>query len=104
MRHDALYVTRSADFRPTKRALTASVKLLRVTIAGPPRSTEAFLDTFAALDATAQALLVRRKEVKPIELVEAAIARLERLNPELNAVVTPMYERACETARAPMPD
>ena len=46
----------------------------------------------AYLDATAQAELVRKKEVKPIELVEGAIERIERLNPELNAVVTPMYD------------
>ena len=35
----------------------------------------------AMLDATAQAELVRRKEVKPIELVDAAIERIERANP-----------------------
>ena len=52
------------------------------------------LDDFAFLDATAQAELVRRREVKPIELVDAAIERIERLNPILNAVVTPMYEQA----------
>ena len=52
------------------------------------------LGTLAFLDATAQAELVRRKEVTPIELVDAAIERIERLNPTLNAVVTPMYEQA----------
>ncbi|MEE9400519.1 MAG: amidase, partial [Dehalococcoidia bacterium] len=52
------------------------------------------LDAFVDLDATAHAELVRRKEVKPIELVDAAIERIERLNPTLNAVVTPMYEQA----------
>jgi amidase len=46
------------------------------------------------LDATAQAALVREKSVRPIELVEAAIARIESLNPKLNAVVTPMFDRA----------
>ncbi len=40
----------------------------------------------AFMDATAQAELVRKKEVTPVELVEAAIARIERLNPKLNAV------------------
>jgi amidase len=48
----------------------------------------------AALDATAQADLVLRGEVSPGELVAAAIERVERLNPTLNAVVTPMFERA----------
>ncbi len=48
------------------------------------------MDELAFLDATAQADLVRRKQVKPIELIDAAIERIERLNPTLNAVVTPM--------------
>ena len=61
-------------------------------------------DEFAFLDATAQAELVRKKEVKPIELVEAATLRIERLNPELNAVVTPMYDLAREAAEGELPD
>ncbi len=56
------------------------------------------MDDIAFLDATAQAELVRRKEVTPAELVDAAIARIERLNPELNAVITPLYEQAKEAA------
>jgi amidase len=54
----------------------------------------------AALDAIGQADLVRRGEIGRHELVECAIARIERLNPALNAVVTPMYERALERAAA----
>jgi len=61
-------------------------------------------DDLAWLDATAQAELVRKKEVKPIELVEAAIERIERINPTLNAVVTPMYDLARETATGELPD
>lgn len=64
----------------------------------------ACLDNLALLDATAQAELVRRKEVKPIELVDAAIERIERLNPRLNAVITPMYEHARAAAQGPLPD
>jgi len=60
-------------------------------------------DEFALLDATAQAALVRRGEVAPIELVEAAIARIERLNPRLNAVVTKMYDEARQIARGNLP-
>ncbi|MBI5115365.1 amidase [Candidatus Poribacteria bacterium] len=62
------------------------------------------MDDIAFLDATAQAELVRRKEVKPIELVEAAIERIERLNPQLNAVVTPMYEQGRAAAKSKLPD
>ena len=60
-------------------------------------------NTLAFLDATAQAALVRNKEVRPIELVEAAIARIERLNPNLNAVVTPMYDLARTVAGGKLP-
>jgi amidase len=48
----------------------------------------------AAHDATGQAAAVRRGEVTREELVAAAIERVEQLNPTLNAVVTPMFERA----------
>ena len=61
-------------------------------------------DDFTWLDATAQDELVRKKEVKPIELVEAAISRIERLNPNLNAVITPMYELARTAAADKLPD
>lgn len=59
---------------------------------------------FANLDATAQAELVREKAVTPIELLEAATARIERLNPQLNAVILPMYELAAKAAKGPLPD
>jgi amidase len=55
-----------------------------------------------SLDGIGQAELVRKKKVKPIELVEGAIERIERLNPTLNAVVTPMYEYARKQASAPV--
>lgn len=58
----------------------------------------------ALLDATAQADLVRRREVQPRELVEAAIRRIERLNPTLNAVVTPMFDDALERTSGPIPE
>jgi len=57
-------------------------------------ATEVAVNDFWRLDATAQAALVREKSVRPIELVEAAIERIGRLNPKLNAVVTPMFDRA----------
>src|ERR1700728_1910970 len=56
------------------------------------------------LDATGQAELVRRKEVSPTELVGAAIARIEKLNPELNAVIHELFERAREEAAGALPD
>ena len=51
------------------------------------------------LDATAQAELVRTRQISRTELLEAAIARVERLNPSVNAVITPLFERARAKAR-----
>ena len=45
-----------------------------------------------ALDATAQADLVRSGEVTASALVEDSIARIERLNPLVNAVIEPLFE------------
>ncbi len=58
------------------------------------------MEELISFDATGLAELVRKKEVKAIELVEASIERIERLNPELNAVVTPMFDQAREGAAA----
>lgn len=52
----------------------------------------------AALDATAQAELVRTGQVAPIELVDAAIERVERLNPQLNAVIHTRFEEVRDEA------
>jgi amidase len=51
----------------------------------------------ATLDAIAQAELVRAGELRPTELVDAAIERIERLNPVLGAVVTPLFDHARAT-------
>jgi Asp-tRNA(Asn)/Glu-tRNA(Gln) amidotransferase A subunit family amidase len=51
------------------------------------------------LDATAQAALVRTGQIAPVELVEQAIGAIERLDPELNAVVIPLFDKALAEAR-----
>jgi amidase len=56
------------------------------------------LDDLASLDAAAQAELVRTREIGARELIESAIARIERLNPAVNAVVSRSFERALERA------
>src|SRR5437660_2691707 len=50
------------------------------------------------LDALDQAELVRSGQVSVLELVRWAIERIDQLNPTLNAVVTPMYDRALAEA------
>jgi len=62
-----------------------------------------FVEELSNLSAIAQAKLVRDKLVSPRELVEAAVERIERVNPLLNAVVTKMYEQALKTANSEIP-
>ncbi len=56
-------------------------------------------DVIELADATATAALVRAKEATPLELVEAAIARIEERNPELNAVISELFEQARAAAQ-----
>ena len=51
-------------------------------------------DAYESHDALGLAELVRQGDVKPAELLEAAIARSERLNPKINAVVIPLFDEA----------
>src|SRR6266852_8479560 len=58
-------------------------------------------DELSTLDATAQAELVRSGQASPGELVESAIVRIEKLNPELNAVIHPLFDTAMDAAASP---
>jgi amidase len=62
------------------------------------------MDELATMDATAQADLVRRGEASPSELVEAAIARVEELNPRLNAVIHVLFDEGRAAANDSLPD
>ncbi|HEV2299707.1 MAG TPA: amidase [Candidatus Acidoferrales bacterium] len=44
--------------------------------------------------------LVRREKISPIEITKSALARIEQLNPRLNAFITVTAERALHEARA----
>ncbi len=58
---------------------------------------------FSDYDGLGLAELVRKKQVKPSELVEESIARIEALNPRLNAVIGKMYDQARDAAKARLP-
>ncbi len=60
--------------------------------------------TYAEYDGLGLAELVDKGEVTPAELVEAAIERIERHNPTLNAVVHKAYDEARKTAAGDLPD
>ena len=66
--------------------------------------TSPFAAELAGLDATAQAALVASGDVTAAELVECAIERIEALNPRINAVVTPTFERAVDAVAAGLPN
>ncbi len=51
------------------------------------------------LDATGQAELLRDGKISPTELVDLAISAVERVNPKLNAVIHPRFERARTEAK-----
>ena len=57
---------------------------------------------FTQYDALGLADLVSRKEVHPRELVEAAIERIERINPALNAVILELFDSARDAAEEPL--
>jgi amidase len=61
------------------------------------------VDELGQLDGVAQAELVRSGEMSALELVEAAIARIEALNPAVNAVITPAFDAARRQASEPLP-
>jgi amidase len=58
-------------------------------------------DLLADHDAVALADLVRRREVSPVELAKAAIARVEKVNGALNAVQLTDYQRALAASARP---
>ncbi len=57
-------------------------------------------DELSWLPATTLAGMVRRKKVSPVEIVNAILARIEALNPVLNAFVTLTADQARREARA----
>jgi amidase len=60
--------------------------------------TESLLKTYADSDALGLAALVRKGEVSPVETVEAAVTLIERLNPQLNAVIHKLYDMGRKAA------
>ena len=62
------------------------------------------MQEFAKYDAMGLAELVKNKDVKPIELVEAAITRIESVNDKLACVNIKNYENARAQAEGDVPD
>lgn len=76
--------------------------MLRPIAPGPGRLAMALtLEEYLAHDALGLAGLVRAGKVAPLELLEAALARVEAWNPRLNAVIHRMEADARAAAAAP---
>ncbi len=56
-------------------------------------------DEIFRIDATALAALIRTKQLSPVAVIDASLARMERLEPHLHAFCTPTPELARATAR-----
>jgi amidase len=61
-------------------------------------------DRLAFADATEQARLVAAGDASPTELVDAAIDRIRRLDPQLGALVAERFDRARAEAAGELPD
>lgn len=57
-------------------------------------------DALVEQSAVALRRLIGRKEISPVELLEACIDRIERINPFVNAVTATCFDRARTEARA----
>ncbi|WP_158227148.1 amidase [Mangrovitalea sediminis] len=62
------------------------------------------MDEYLVLDGVGMAEAVRRGDVTAEALLELAIGRAEAVNPRINAIITPLYERARSQLRQGLPD
>src|SRR5688572_3670946 len=62
------------------------------------------MNDYTDCDATELARRVRAGEVRPEELVEIAIASIDKVDATLHAVVHRMYDAARQAAAGPLPD
>lgn len=59
-------------------------------------------DALGDLDATGVAARIRDGEITAVEALDAAIARAEQVNPQLNFIASPLYEYARARAAGPL--
>lgn len=94
-------------FALSRRALMANAAALSALAAGCGTTTTRTQtnDALGGSDGVALAARIRSGEITAAQAMEAAIARAERVNPQLNFIVTPLYEagraRARETLSGP---
>src|SRR5712691_1173523 len=87
---------RAPEQAPHRRLLPVEVQRRRGGVL-PHRGVHGGMEDLAERSATELSRLVRSREVSPVEVVEACLARVERFNPAVNAVVT-LNPRALDDA------
>ncbi|HRP12607.1 MAG TPA: amidase family protein, partial [Terricaulis sp.] len=92
------------NFALSRRALMANAVALGALTSACARTAPSS-DALGDSDAVGLAQRIREGEITATQAVEAAIARAERVNPQLNFIVTPAYEagrtRAAEALTGP---
>src|SRR5437763_2214357 len=71
-----------------------------LAVTGPPKETKIDASDLCFTPATELGRLIDARELSPVELVDAVLRRIERLNPVLNAYLTVAADPAREQARA----
>jgi amidase len=59
---------------------------------------------YEQLDAVGLATLIARREVTALEVLDEAIARAEKFNSAINAIILKLYDQARAVAKAPLPE
>ncbi len=83
-----------------RAALKSSAAISMLAGFGCDRDAPSTTDDLANLDAVSTAQAIKSGDVSALEVVNAAIDRAEKINPAINAIVTPYYDTAREQATA----
>ncbi len=83
-----------------RAALKSSAAISLLAGFGCDRDAPSTTDDLANLDAVSTAQAIKSGDVSALEVVNAAISRAEKINPAINAIVTPYYDTAREQAAA----
>ena len=88
--------------RLTRRGLLATVAASGIAACTPAAVAPAAKTISSETDATELAAMIKRGDITAAEAVEAAIKRAEAIQPQINFMVTDMYEMARAQAKMPL--
>jgi Asp-tRNA(Asn)/Glu-tRNA(Gln) amidotransferase A subunit family amidase len=100
---DRIDLSRRAFLRGAGAAAAAASGLAGLGSESSQAAGEIALSDYERYDGVGLAQLVKAREVKPEELLEAAVERVEQRNPAVNAVINPLYDHAKAAIAAGLP-